>query len=100
MSLETQLTAASTRERYIAVLKITLIELATALCRLAQDEGLPTPYRMTFLDQGRWRSRVAELCISDTLTWTKEPEAVHLTLPISGRLASADGRTLMLGILE
>lgn len=41
MSLETQLAEASTRERYIAVLKITLTELATALWRLAQDEGFP-----------------------------------------------------------
>ena len=100
MTLENQLTAASTRERYIAVLKITLIELATALCRLAQDEGLPLPYRVTFKDQSFLYSRVAELWINDTLAWTKKPEARHLTLPIAGTLTSADGRTVTLTTLE
>jgi hypothetical protein len=40
MFLETQLAAATTRECYVAILKVTLIELATALCRLAEDKGL------------------------------------------------------------
>jgi hypothetical protein len=48
MSLQGRLTAASIREQYIAVLKITLIELADALCRLAEDEGLPQPFRIRF----------------------------------------------------
>jgi hypothetical protein len=100
MSLETQLAAATTREQYVAVLKITLTEVATALCRLAKDEGLPTPYCVTFTDQSRCHSRVAELLINDTLAWTKEPEAVHLSLPISGKLTGADGRTVTLSTLE
>ena len=41
MALQDQLAEASTREQYVAVLKITLTEIATALCRLAQDEGFP-----------------------------------------------------------
>ena len=51
MSLQLKLDAASTREEYVAVLKITLHELATALCCLAFDEGLPQPFRIKFKDQ-------------------------------------------------
>jgi hypothetical protein len=50
-SLQNQLTAASTREQYSAILKITPHELATALCCLAHDEGLPQPFRIKFRDQ-------------------------------------------------
>ena len=71
MSLETQLAEALTREQYVAVLNITLTELATALCRLADDEKLRKPFRITFKDQSRWRPHVAELCINDTMAWTK-----------------------------
>lgn len=99
-TLETKLTAASTREQYIAVLKITLTELATALCRLAHDERLPEPFRVKFRDQNRLHSRVAELWIHGAEVWIKEPEAVHLCLPISGTLTSADRRTVTLGTLE
>ena len=86
MSLQDQLTAASTREQYIAVLKITLTELATALWRLAQDEALPMPFQVTFRDQSLLprHSRVAELRIDAAKEWIKEPQAVHLSLPISG----------------
>ena len=100
MSLETQLAETSTREQYVAVLKITLTELATALWRLADDEKLRKPFRITFNDQSRWHSRVAELRIEDALAWIKEPEAVHLSLPISGTLTSVDGRIITLGTLE
>jgi hypothetical protein len=100
MSLQNQLTAASSREQYVAVLKVTLTELATVLCRLAQDEDLPQPYRVTFRDQSLLYSLVAELWINDTMGWTKEPEARDLSLPISGRLTSRDGRTITLDTLE
>jgi hypothetical protein len=91
MSLQTNPTAASTREQYIAVLKVTTCELKSALCRLAHDEGLPQPFRATFRDQRRLYSPVAEMWIHDTLAWTKEPEARHLACP-SGTLISADGQ--------
>ena len=60
MSLQTRLASASTREQYVAILKVTLHELATALCYLAYDEGLPEPFRIRFKDQSRLRSWVAE----------------------------------------
>src|SRR4051812_31844633 len=100
MSLQSKLTAATNREQYIAVLKITLIELADALCRLAYDEGLPEPFRIKFKDQGRSHSRVAELWIHGAEVWIKEPQAIHLSLPISGTLTSADGRTVTMSTLE
>jgi len=100
MSLQSKLTAASTREQYVAILKITLHELATALCCLAHDEGLPQPFRIKFRDQNRSRSGIAELWIHGAEVWIKEPEALHLVLPISGTLTSADGRTITLGTLE
>ena len=100
MSLESQLAAASTREQYIAILKITIVELADALCRLAYDEGLHQPFRIKFKDQNRLHSRVAELWIHGAEMWIKEPEAVHLNLPISGTLTSADGRTITMQRLE
>jgi len=100
MSLENQLTAASTREQYIAILKITLHELATALCYLAYDEGLPEPFRIRFKDQSRFHSRVAELWIHGAEAWIVEPEARHLSLPIVGTLTSADGRTVTMTTLE
>ncbi|MFL6438127.1 MAG: hypothetical protein ACJ71Q_11140 [Terriglobales bacterium] len=100
MSLQNKLTAASNREQYIAVLKITLIELADALCRLAYDERLPEPFRIRFKDQGRLHSRIAELWVHRADVWIKEPDAIHLSLPISGTLTSADGRTITLATLE
>ena len=100
MSLQFKLDAASTREEYIAVLKITLHELATALCSLAFDEGLPQPFRIKFKDQSLLHSRVAELWIYGAEIWVREPEAQHLSLPISGTLTSADGRTVTLTTLE
>ena len=102
MSLQDQLTAASTREQYIAVLKVTLTELAIALCRLAHDEGLTLPFQIRFKDQSLlpWQSRVAELRIDAEKEWIKEPQALHLSLPILGTLTSADGRTVTLSTLE
>ncbi|MFL6438132.1 MAG: hypothetical protein ACJ71Q_11165 [Terriglobales bacterium] len=100
MSLQGRLTAASTRDEYIAILKVTFHELADALCRLAEDEGLPQPFRIRFKDQGRLHSRVAELWIHDAEVWIKEPGAIHLSLPISGTLTCADGRTIALATLE
>src|SRR3954466_9375824 len=100
MSLQNKLTAAATREQYIVVLKVTLHELATALCSLAHEEGFSQPFRIRFKDQGRLHSRIAELWIHGAEVWIKEPGAVHLSLPISGTLASADGRTITLGTLE
>src|SRR5947209_14078443 len=100
MSLQSKLTAASTREQYIAILKITLHELATALCCLAHDEGLPQPFRIKFRDQSGLHSRVAELWIHCAEVWIKEPQARHLSLPISGTLTSVDGRTITLATLE
>src|SRR5579872_3309307 len=100
MSLQNQLTAASTREQYIAILKIILHELATALCYLAYDEGLREPFRIRFKDQSRFHSRVAELWIHGAEAWIVEPSAVHVSLPISGTLTSADHRTITLETLE
>lgn len=100
VSLESKLAAASNREQYIAILKITLVELATALCHLAYHEGMPEPFRIKFKDQSRLHSRIAELWIHGGEIWMKEPEAVHLRLPISGTLTSADGRTVALQTLE
>jgi hypothetical protein len=88
------------REQYVAILKISLHELATTLCYLAYDEGLPEPFRIRFKDQSRLRSRVAELWIHGAEVWINEPEAVHLSLPITGTLTSADGRTITLETLE
>ena len=100
MSLQSQLAAASTREQYVAILKITLHELATALCFLAHDEGFPQPFRIRFKDQGLRHYRIAELWVHGAEMWMMEPEAKHLKLPISGTLTSADGRTITLGTLE
>jgi hypothetical protein len=100
MSLQTKLADATNREQYIAILKITLHELAEALFRLAEDEGLQQPFRIKFKDQGRMYSRIAELWIHGAEVWIKEPQAVHLSLPISGTLTSADGRTITLSTLE
>jgi len=61
MSPESELTAASTDEQCVAVLKITLLQLASTLCRWAYDEGLPQPFRIKFKDQSRLQSRIAEL---------------------------------------
>jgi hypothetical protein len=100
MSLETKLTAASTLEEYVAILKITLHKLETALCLLAHDEGLPQPFRVNFKDQNRLHSRVAELWIHGAEVWIREPEARHFSLPISGTLTGSDGRTIMMETLE
>ena len=100
MSLESKLAAASTREQYVAILKITLVELANALCHLAYDEGMPELFRIKFKDQSRLHSRIAELWVHGAEMWIKEPEAVHLKLPISGTLTSADGHTIALNTLE
>ena len=102
MSLQSKLTAASTREQYVAVLKVTLLELATALCHLAHDEALPLPFLIKFKDQHPipWGRRIAELRINGTQEWIKEPEAWHLDLPVTGTLTSADGRTVTLATLE
>ena len=102
MSLHNQLEAASTREQYIAILKVTLIELATAMCRLARDEGLPMPFHIKFKDQSLlpWHSRVAELRIDNEQEWIREPEALHFRLPISGTLTSGDGRMVTMQTLE
>ena len=100
MSLETELAAASSRQQYVAILKITLHELAFALCCLAIDEGLSAPYRIKFKDQSRLRSRIAELWIHGAEAWIKEPEATQLQFPIVGTLVSADGRTIALPTLE
>ena len=62
MPLQSKLTA-STREQYTAILKIKLHELATALCCLAFDEGLPQPFRIKFKNQSLLHSRIAELWI-------------------------------------
>jgi hypothetical protein len=96
MPLQSKLTAASNREQYIAVLRVTLLELATALCRLAHDEALPPPFMIKFTDRHPipWGRRIAELRIDGTQEWIKEPEALHLSLPISGTLVSGDGRRL------
>jgi hypothetical protein len=99
-SLQGRLTAATNREQYIAILKITLHELAEALFRLAEDERLPQPFRIRFQDQGRLHSRIAELWIHGAEVSIKEPGAVHLSLPIAGTLTSADGCTITLGTLE
>lgn len=100
MSLESELTAASGREQYIAVLKITLHELATALCCLAHDEGFPQPFRIRFKDQDRLHSQMFELWIHGAEVWIKEQDARHLSLTISGMLISADGRTITLATLD
>lgn len=100
MSLESQLAAASTREQYIAILKITLVELANALCHLAYDEGMPEPFRIKFNDQSRFHSRIAELWIHGAEAWVREPDAVDVRLPISGTLTGADGRMVTLQTLE
>src|SRR3954464_11334572 len=100
MSLQSKLSAASTREQYTAIVKTTLHELATALCHLAYDEGVPEPFRIRFKDQSRLYSHIAELWIHGAEVWVKEPEARHLSLPILGTLTSADGRTVALGTLE
>jgi len=100
MSLQNTLAISSTHEQYIAILKITLVELADALCRLAYDEGLSEPLSIKFKDQNRLHSRVAELWIHGAEVWTKEPQAVSLRLPISGALTSADGCTITMQTLE
>jgi hypothetical protein len=100
MSLQSKLSAASTREQYTAIVKTTLHELATALCHLAYDEDLPEPFRVRFKDQSRLYSRIAELWIHGAEVWIKEPEAQHLDLPVSGTLTSADGRTVTMSTLE
>jgi hypothetical protein len=86
MSLESKLTAASTREPYVTVLKVTLTELTTALCRLAHDEASSLPFVIKFKDQHPvpWHRRIAELPIDGTKEWITEPEAPHLDLPITG----------------
>ena len=100
MSLEAQLALASTREQYVAILKITLLELATALRCLALDEQLPAPYRIKFRDQARLHPRIAELLIQGEAAWIKEPQPGHLNLPITGTLTCADGRSITLATLE
>src|SRR5205809_579738 len=100
MSLEMKLAAARTREEYTGILKETLDELACALCVLAHDEGLSQPFRIRFKDQSRSHSRIAELWIHGAQVWITLPDAVHLSLPVSGTLTSADGRTITLGTLE
>lgn len=100
VSLEAQLALASTREQYFAILKITLLELATALRRLAVDERFPAPYRIKFNDQARLGSRVAELWIEAEGAWIKEPQAEHVNLPITGTLTCADGRSITLATLD
>ena len=100
VTLQGRLTAANSREQYVAILKITLHELAEALFRLAEDEGLQQPFRIKFKDQGRMYSRIAELWIHGAEVWIKEPGAVHLSMPIVGTLTSADGRTIALATLE
>ena len=100
MTLQAQLAAACNRKQYVAILKITLVELATALCHLAYDQGMQEPFRIKFKDQSRLHSRIAELWIHGAEMWIKEPEAVHLRLPISGTLTSADGRTVAMQTLE
>ena len=102
MTLQSKLAAASTREQYIEVLRVTLLELATALCRLAHDEALPLPFEIKFTDRHPipWGRQIAELRIDGTQAWIKEPKAWHLDLPISGTLTSADGRTVTMDTLE
>jgi len=73
---------ATFREQYIEILKITLVELADALCRLAYDER-PEPFRIN-KDQSRLPPRVAELWIHGAELWIKELQAVSFRLPISG----------------
>ncbi|MFL6438136.1 MAG: hypothetical protein ACJ71Q_11185 [Terriglobales bacterium] len=63
-------------------------------------KGLPEPFRIKFKDQGRLHSRVAELWIHGAEVWVKEPQAIHLSLPISGTLTSGDGRTITMNTLE
>ena len=102
MSLHSRLEAASTEDQSIAILKLTLNELATALCRLADDEGLPLPYQIKFRDQNfvPWHRGVAELRIDSEKEWIKEPRALRFYLPISGTLTSGDGRNVTLSTLE
>ena len=51
------------------------------------------PFQITFKNQSRWQSRIAELRID-------AEEERHLSLPISGTLTSADGRTVTMQTLE
>ena len=100
MSLQSRLAAATTRDQYVAILKITLVELADALCRLAYDEELPEPFRIKFKDQSLLHSLIAELWIHGAEVWMKEPEAENASLPISGTLISTDGRAVTMPTLE
>jgi hypothetical protein len=54
----------------------------------------------SFKRPGSLYSRLAELWIDGPEVWIKEPQAVRLSLPISGTLTSADGRTITLATLE
>jgi hypothetical protein len=64
------------------------------------DEGLRQPFRIRFRQQTQLHSRIAKLWIHGAKVWVKQPEAIHLSMPISGTLASADGRTVTLSTLE
>jgi hypothetical protein len=44
VSLETQLSSASTRDQYVVIPKIALVELADVLRQFACDEGLQQPF--------------------------------------------------------